>query len=284
MYQISDALFSIINPTRRTAVVDIGANPVEGDPPYKAMLSKGLCDVIGFEPQADALAKLKEKKGPQETYLPHVVGDGQNHTLHICAASGMSSLFEPDPKALELFPEFSRWGAVKHKQTVPTVRFDEINEIERVDLLKIDAQGSELMVFKSGSRKLTEAVAIHSEVSFIPLYKNQPTFGEVDAELRGMGFVPHMFASLKRRLILPLRAASPSERLNQLLEADIIYVRDFRDMERMSTDQLGHLAMIAHHVYQSFDLAVRCLVQLAGRGIIQSAGIQKYANDMRSGA
>ena len=28
-------------------------------------------------------------------------------------------------------------------------------------------------------------------MSFIPLYKNQPTFGEVDVGLRDMGLVPH---------------------------------------------------------------------------------------------
>ena len=153
MAQTIDVLASILNLSRRTAVVDVGANPIDGDPPYKAMLSKGLCDVIGFEPQLDALEKLKEKKGPRERYLPYAVGDGQTHTLHICQTSGMTSLLEPDPRGLDLFPEFQTWGTVKHKQQVSTVRFDEISEIERVDLLKIDVQGAELSVFKSGRKK-----------------------------------------------------------------------------------------------------------------------------------
>ena len=68
------------------------------------------------------------------------------------------------------------------------------------------------------------------------------------------------------------------------MEADVVYVRDFRDMTRMSVDQLGHLAMISHHIYGSFDLAVRCLVQLVERGIIQTAGVHKYTNSIRPGA
>ena len=82
-----------------------------------------------------------------------------------------------------------------------------------------------------------------------------------------MGFVPHMFAALNRRMLHPLRGASPFHHLNQLLEADIVYVRDFRDMGSMNNEQLAHLAMIAHHVYGSFDLAIRCLVRLAEQGI-----------------
>ena len=127
-------------------------------------------------------------------------------------------------------------------------------------------------------------MAIHSEVSFIPLYKNQPTFGEVDVELRDMGFIPHTFAALNRRMILPLQASSPFGYINQILEADIVYVRDFRDMARMSNDQLGHLAMIAHHIYRSFDLAIRCLVQIADRGVIQSTDVHKYTRSVGSGA
>jgi FkbM family methyltransferase len=281
MQRANDPLASILNLDRRTLVVDIGANPVDGDPPYREMLSKGLCGLIGFEPQTDALAKLNAKKGPHETYLPYAVGDGRPHTLHICQAPGMTSLLEPDREALEIFPEFPSWGTVKGTEPILTARLDHIAEITEMDFLKIDVQGAEMAVFSGARTKLSKAVAIQTEVSFIPLYKNQPTFGEIDVELRGMGFVPHTFVALNHRMLHPLRGASPYDHLNQLMEADIVYVRDFRDMGSMSTEQLGHLAMIAHHVYGSFDLAVRCLVQLGERNSVQGTSIQDYVSAIR---
>ncbi|MGE0022604.1 MAG: FkbM family methyltransferase [Hyphomicrobium sp.] len=284
MQQPADLLASILGLGRRTAIVDIGANPIDSDPPYKRMLSLGLCDLIGFEPQTDALTQLNARKGPHETYLPYAVGDGQEHTLHICLASGMASLLEPDPQGLELFPEFPRWGSVQGKETMATVRLDDVAEITDIDFLKIDVQGGELSVFRGGRAKLAKAVAIQTEISFIPLYKNQPPFGEIDIELRSLGFVPHTFAALNRRMLAPLRGASPFDHLNQLMEADIVYVRDFRDMASMSKDQLSQLAMIAHHVYKSFDLTVRCLVQLATLGSVQSINIENYINAVRSGS
>jgi hypothetical protein len=51
-----DPLFKLLRPERLTAVVDIGANPIDGDPPYQSMLEKRLCRVVGFEPQSEALA------------------------------------------------------------------------------------------------------------------------------------------------------------------------------------------------------------------------------------
>jgi hypothetical protein len=43
-----DLLTEILAPAHPTAVVDMGANPIDGDPPYKAMLAAGLCEVTGM--------------------------------------------------------------------------------------------------------------------------------------------------------------------------------------------------------------------------------------------
>ena len=117
---MTTSLSELLMPQRLTEVVDVGANPIDGDPPYKAMLTAGLCRVIGFEPQEQALAELQMKKGPNERYLPYAVGDGQRHTLYICRASGMTSLFEPDPAKLGLFNEFNGLGEVTGQAVVDT--------------------------------------------------------------------------------------------------------------------------------------------------------------------
>lgn len=83
-------------PGRRAEIVDIGANPIDGDPPYKAMLKAGLCRVTGFEPQERALGELEAMRGPNERYLPYLIADGKPHALHICRHSGLTSLLEPN--------------------------------------------------------------------------------------------------------------------------------------------------------------------------------------------
>jgi len=100
---LSTSLEKILKPRRLIEVVDIGANPIDGEPPYKPLLASGLCRVTGFEPQQEALAQLQKIKGPNERYLPDVVGDGEKHMLNVCRASGMTSLFKPDPATLSLF-------------------------------------------------------------------------------------------------------------------------------------------------------------------------------------
>jgi len=51
---LPDPITELLRPERLTAVLDIGANPIDGEPPYKGMLAAGLCTVTGFEPQAEA--------------------------------------------------------------------------------------------------------------------------------------------------------------------------------------------------------------------------------------
>lgn len=250
-------LFNLLEPPRLTSVVDIGSNPIDGSPPYTRMLDEGLCTVTGLDPQLTG----KPTKGV--SYIPTVVGNGSGATLHVCQSPGMTSLLAPDAKALKAFPGFSEWATVVERRQVETTRLDQI-EVD-VDLLCMDVQGSEIDVLTYGRKKLASAVAVITEVSFVPLYKGQPSFGDIDSRLRDLGFVPHCFASAK---VWPLVTQMPVPSLDphQLLEADIVYVRDF--LAGMKRDQWKHLALLAHHVFGSFDLAMYCVEALAKQGAV----------------
>ncbi len=272
-----DSLIDLLQPQRLSEIVDIGANPIDGDPPYKAMLTAGLCRVVGFEPQPEALAALEAARGPNERYLPWAVGDGGVHELKVCRGSGMSSLLEPDIENLALFPTLAAAGQVIQRLPIQTRRLDDIAEIARIDLLKIDVQGGELAVFVNGRARLAEAVAVHTEVSFVTLYRKQPPFGVIDLELRQQGFVPHAMTSLKKRALAPCVVnGDPSRPIHQLVEADMVYVRDPARTQKMSQDQLRQLALIAHHVYGSIDLAIRCIAQLEESKALPAGSLQHY--------
>ena len=272
-----DFLTQILAPSRPTAIVDVGANPIDGDPPYKAMLTAGLCDVIGFEPQADALARLQKMAGPRERYLPHALGDGTSRALHVCGIEGMTSLLVPDPAQLALFNLFPIWGEVKSTMPVSTRRLDDITEIANMDFLKMDIQGCERDVLLHGKNKLAETIAIQTEMSFVPLYQHQPVFGEMDMLLRELGFLPHCFAELKVWPLAPtIVGGQPNRGLRQLLEADMVYVRDFTRASNMSAEQWKHLALVAHHCYRSADLAARALNMLAELKAVPADASEHY--------
>lgn len=271
------ALIDLLCLARLTQVVDVGANPIDGDPPYKGLMLAGGCSVLGFEPQPKALEQLLRTKGPNERYLPHALGDGLVHTLNVCRAPGMTSLFVPDSSSLALFDVLRPAAEIIEQVSVPTTRLDDVSDIDGLDFLKMDVQGAELMVLQHGRSKLKDAVVVQLEVSFVTLYQNQPALGEVDTEMRAQGFIPHCFAAVKQWPIAPcVVGGDPRRPLNQLLEADLVYVRDFSKPHTLSDQQLKHLALIAHACYGSWDLAMRCVSLLERRGALQAGAQNRY--------
>ncbi len=277
-----DLLTEILAPRRLTAIVDAGANPIDGDPPYKAMLAAGLCEVTGFEPQGPARARLEKSKGPRERYLPYALGDGSERTLNICELEGMTSLLVPDPTHLALFNLFPIWGTVKSQVPVTTRKLDDIAEIAHLDFLKMDIQGAEREVLAHGRGKLAGTVVIQTEVSFVPLYQGQPVFGEMDLALRELGFLPHSVTGTKIWPIAPMVVGDqPNRGIRQLLETDMIYVRDFSRPENMDAEQWKHLALIAHHCYGSYDLALKAIVTLIGMAALPEGANRRYLASLR---
>lgn len=218
------------------------------------MLDEGLCEVTGFDPQCSA------EPHPGVRYLPHVVGSGEPDTLHICNAPGMTSLLVPNRATVDVFPGFDDWATVVEKKPVDTVRLDNL-DLHHMDMLCLDIQGSETEVLRSGPSRLRGAVAVVTEVSFIPLYAGQPTFGDMDNLLRRFGFIPHCFAGAK---VWPIKTKTdlPNHDPHQLLEADMVYVKDWI-AGNLTPDQWRHLALLSHHCFGSFDLAMRCVEALA---------------------
>ena len=61
----------------------------------------------------------------------------------------------------------------------------------RIDVLKIDIQGSELAALKGATRILETVPAVFIEVCYVPLYKGMPLYEEIDVWLFDVGYRLH---------------------------------------------------------------------------------------------
>lgn len=233
---------------------------IDDPPPYVGMFNAGLCTVTGFDPQA---ALLPQSHEGVLRYFPYAIGDGHAATLHVCVEPGMTSLYEMAPQAAALFPGFAEWGRVVEKKRIATYRLEDLGEVEHIDFLRIDAQGSEASIIESAGRKLDETVVVQAEVQFTPLYKGAPLFAEFDQFMRWRGFALHTFAPLRSRRLLSGREEASTP---QLFDADAVYVRDFARLAALDDDALSHMALIVSHCFGSTDLAALCRNELQRRG------------------
>ncbi len=262
-------LEELLEPKRLTCIVDVGASVLDDTRPiYRQMLDAELATLVGFDPQVEALPKTSNAR---EKYLPYVIWNGRDATLHRCANFGFTSLFEPDEKILALFSAYPKLGAVISKEAVSTRRLDDLSEVEEIDFLAMDVQGAELGVIEGAVKKLAHTAVVQAEMSFMPLYKNQPMFCDVDTALRNLGFVPHTIIHPLGAGIAPFENSKllPEAKINQVVSADVIYVKDFARLDKLDNEQIKHLALVVYYCLQSFDLAYRCVDHLHKRGALK---------------
>ena len=90
--------------------------------------------------------------------------------------------------------------------------------------------------------------------------------------------MPHTFVGLNKQIIASFpNVAIRYDDVHQLLEADIVYIRNFMRPETLDDEQLKHLAIIAHYCYRSFDMAAYCCQVLARRSLLPSSAVRHYA-------
>jgi FkbM family methyltransferase len=266
------------HPIPTIQILDVGAM-LEGQERYHSLVAWGLAQVTGIEPNPQEYARLKDRGGPYR-YIPRALGDGNQATFHRTHYPGCSSLLAPDPNVIDLFATIGcspGWNFyVEHTETIETVRLDDLKPNLIVDFLKIDVQGYELEIMRHGRKTLSNAIVIESEVEFLPMYRNQPLFGDVQCFLRDQGFMLHKLIDVAGRPFKPFLPPNPFLPISQLLWADAIFIRDFTQLSGFTDDGLLKAAVILDMIYSSYDLATLLLTEYDRR--LQTDLRQRYCN------
>lgn len=248
-------------------ILDVGANPINV-PAYQPLIERQMCHVWGFEPNPKAFAELEMSQNDRATYFPKAVGPAGKGTFYAHEFAVLSSLF-PIYRPTADFLGRERWYQKQvTEMEMDLVTIDSLDELPRVDVLKMDLQGGELSVMEGGRDKLSEAMVVIPEVRFIRMYEGEPLWAELDLELRAQGFQLHKFQTQKA---LPVKH-SQWRKLDrkavgsQLLDGDAVYIRNIEDISTVTSHQLKQLAIAATVMFDSYDLTLHCLDELARRG------------------
>lgn len=239
-------------------LLDVGAR--SGFHPNLEPLAPAI-HAVGFEPDPDECARLNQLAAQSSSpwksqkFIPVALGKGDGtRRLHLCRQPGCSSLLEPN---LELVSQYERESDFQVERTfnVETTSLDkavQLHGLQSQAFLKIDIQGAELEVLQSGPHFLDQmALGILTEVEFMPLYKNQPLFSDLDAQLRQHGFVLIDFTFMRRWR--NFREAEHCESgpfpvsnsRGRLAHADAFYLKDPEPLLRQPEENYDKILWIA---------------------------------------
>jgi FkbM family methyltransferase len=238
---------------RPLTIVDVGAQLLAGeDHVYEPLRRAGLVHrVIGFEPLAERILERESAEGGSSlTLLPHAIGDGSRHTLHVNNVDATSSLFPLDAELCAQFEHLDTLETVDHLD-VDTHRLDEVLPDLHVDFLKLDIQGAELGALEGASRMLTRTAVLHCEVEFGPIYRGQPLFADVARLVEAQRF---SLIDLVEQHRYAYRTADAPSSPDRLLWAEAVWFRDTDDPSELAVQ-----AFTAWFVYRKPTLAAHLL-------------------------
>lgn len=269
------ALVAALPPDFSLTLVDVGS--AGGLHPRWAPFRKIVSAVL-FDPR-EASTSGSLGPGRTRTYPIALGAKAGEATLHVTRLANMSSFLEPDISAFERFGTKAEDAAVVAREQVPVTTLDSIALADRirVDVLKVDTQGSELLVLEGCDAALRTTLFAEIELSFLPRYHGQPLFADVTRFMADRGFALIDLVDLKRYRAansLRLRKVVPRrpERSGQLAYANALFARPEQWLAAAARRDQGATllrAICALVAYRKVDIAAR-LLDVAGDSIAEA--------------
>ena len=200
--------------------------------------------LLGFEPdrgEYDRLVADSADGGHGDRYFNVALHDHRGSmTLHVARDPGLTSLFPPNRPFLDAFPDADRFDTVD-RVSIATDTLDRIvaeHQIEDVDFIKADTQGTELFVLRGATGVLASQVTgVEVEAEFAQIYSGQPVFADVDTLLRDLGF--HLF-DLRPCYWKRAAGRSVGGPHGQIIWADALYLKGVQALQSSTAGLAPH--------------------------------------------
>ena len=209
----SSASFSVKEPfyhfrnlldNSQPVVFDVGA--YIGDTVEQFKFSFPEAYIHAFEPFDESFSILKNRfQKTDKLFLNNIAvanRSSSNANMYITQNKGSSSLLKPTKDANEFWEgnPLSTQKEVKVETTTIDSYCQKYN-IQRIDILKIDVQGSELKVLQGAEQMLKErrVKLIFTEISIAPNYKEQSEIDEIIKLLRKNKYKIFNFFKMKHK-------------------------------------------------------------------------------------
>lgn len=261
-----EKLVEIIRETKVNCIfnlLEIGAAKTgkTKEPFYKILDYFPHSKIIGFEIDKRVCDKMNSEASEGIKYYPYALGKAnEKKKLYNTQAPMCTSLYKPNEKLISLYNNLD-FAYLKNETEIETITLDNFiskNSIDNLDFIKIDTQGSELDIFNGGKNSLKNVIKIICEVEFVPIYEDQPLFGDVNKFLNENGFMFNKFLGLSGRALKPLILNKDLNKASQHMWSDAVFIKNIEVIQNLSDDKLLKLSILSA-AYFSMDLSFFCL-------------------------
>ncbi len=170
-------------------VLDVGANTGQYGRALRSAGYRG--EIVSFEPQSAALAKLRRAGDADPGWRIEPIGlaaAAGRAEIQIAGNSASSSLLEMHARHREAAPQTAPVGTESIELATLDALAGELIADGQATFLKLDVQGYELEVLKGAAQTLGKIAAIEVEMSLVELYRGAPSLPDLYSHLDAAGF------------------------------------------------------------------------------------------------
>lgn len=177
-----DVQGSLLRDFDRLTIFDLGAH--RGQTTKEYALKFPNATIYGFEPFPESFKELQEVAAAYDGVRPYCLAmtdSTARRTLYISHRSATNSLLPRPEDQRRYFPSNAEMTGKIQVETSTLDAFCQQASISRINILKMDIQGGELLALKGASDLLSEGRIdlIFTEVMFVPHYEGGPLFYEL---------------------------------------------------------------------------------------------------------
>ncbi len=244
-------------------IVEIGALQVQDnkEPFYELLDYFPSTKIIGFEIEKEVCEKMNSQSQEGVKYYPYALGKAnEKRKLYITNHPMCCSLYKPNEKLINLYNNLEV-ASLKEETEIDTISLDyfiDKHKVGNIDFIKIDVQGAELDIFKGASKTLSSVLKIVCEVEFVPIYENQPLFGDVCSYLNEHDLMFNKFLGLSGRALKPIMLNNNPNLPSQHFWSDAVFIHHVEKIHNLNDEKLIKMGLLAC-VYYSLDLTFFCL-------------------------
>ena len=280
--EVAPALFAYLSRAGIT-LVDVGGR---GGAVGQLHSIAEIARYVTCEPDPEEARRLAETLPTEQpwravTVVPEGIASRTGTaTLYLTDRAGMSSLLEPNDAITQRFYLHQKYR-VERTETVRVMPLDAAAATYAFGdacFLKIDTQGTELDILRSGDRLVRgPLLGVYVECSFRQIYKEQPLFGDVDQHLRERGFLLFTMNRVNLR-----RAGYREQYYSKRITAwaHCLYLREPDTLAAADLPQALPRLLALALSFQHFDLAFEVMARITAAGVLDEATARAVAADV----
>jgi len=249
----------------KIVVLDVGARGRNLAKEWGRLATK--VEFYGFELSTDVCQKMQEadkEMGLKSTYIPFAISNKEEKREFYIKKVPTGSSFYTNDLIKHIY---SNWRVLRSGKildledrtsivdtvTVDTVSLDELKSTKffnKVDFVKIDAEGAELEIVQGGINVIKEALAVQLEVDFVERYNPKNLFFQIDTILNNLNFSFFDFLRFLKtgrkqsRLVIKEYNNFISSNSGQVVGGDVIYLKDPLGPKLINVDSFSQQDLI----------------------------------------